>query len=190
MKDNRLARVRNSSRAGFTLLELMAAIAVLGVLVAIGVPSFAEIIRNNRVTTQTNALVTAISIARSEASKRGMPVALCAAADVTQSSCAAVNAATWQFGYILFTDRTGAAGVVNAAAAGDVILQTFEASPASIALTTNNRGYVRFGSTGMPLPVGVDTTFAVQHQQCTGTNRRTIAVDRTGRVRTTKVACT
>ena len=65
---------------GFTLLELMITVAVLAILLSLGVPSFAETIRNNRVAAQTNELVTALSLARSEASKRGMPVSVCAGA--------------------------------------------------------------------------------------------------------------
>jgi len=59
---------------GFTLLELMVAIAVLAILATVGVPSFRALIQNNRVTTQANELVSALSFARTEAVKRGRNV--------------------------------------------------------------------------------------------------------------------
>ena len=38
---------------GFNLLELMAAVAVLGILFSLGVPSFSHMIRDNRVVANT-----------------------------------------------------------------------------------------------------------------------------------------
>src|SRR5688572_11559184 len=42
---------------GFTLLELMAAIAVLGILLGIGVPAFREMLAANRLTSVANEMV-------------------------------------------------------------------------------------------------------------------------------------
>src|SRR5690606_8981645 len=59
--------VARPNAVGFTLLELLTAIAVLGVLLAIGVPAFTETIRTNRLAAQANDVVQALSMARSEA---------------------------------------------------------------------------------------------------------------------------
>lgn len=55
-------------------MELMFTLAVFGVLVGIGVPSFVTIVQNSRTATQTNELVSALNLARSEAIRRGAPV--------------------------------------------------------------------------------------------------------------------
>ncbi len=55
-------RTHIATAKGFTLLELMTAIAVMAVLLSVGVPSFVQIIRNNRITAQTNELVSALNI--------------------------------------------------------------------------------------------------------------------------------
>lgn len=61
---------------GFTLIELMITLAVAAILLTIGVPSFQYIIQGNRVSTQTNDLITGLSTARSEAIRRNREVTL------------------------------------------------------------------------------------------------------------------
>ena len=52
----------------------MVTIAVLAILMTVGVPSFRDLVQNNRVTAQTNELVTALNFARTEAVKRASAV--------------------------------------------------------------------------------------------------------------------
>lgn len=54
---------------GFTLVELMLTLAVAAILMAVAVPSFQQTIMDNRLSTQSNELVTALNYARSEAVK-------------------------------------------------------------------------------------------------------------------------
>jgi type IV fimbrial biogenesis protein FimT len=76
----------------------MITITVLGLLLGLGVPSFINVTRNNRLATQANELVTALSLARSEANKRGLPVSVCA------SSSGAECDGEWTDGWIVFVD--------------------------------------------------------------------------------------
>jgi type IV fimbrial biogenesis protein FimT len=74
------------------------AIAVL--VVTLGVPSLQELIRNNRMVSQANELVTDLNIARSEAIKRGVRVTLCKSSNA--STC--TSDAQWESGWLVFTD--------------------------------------------------------------------------------------
>ena len=55
---------------GFTILELMITLVVLGILTALAAPSFSEMIARNHLTAASNDLIVALLTARSEAVKR------------------------------------------------------------------------------------------------------------------------
>jgi len=63
-------RYRNAER-GFTLIELMVVVAVLAIIATVAVPSFQQIIENNRLATEANRIFSAMSYARSEAVRVG-----------------------------------------------------------------------------------------------------------------------
>lgn len=61
---------------GFTLIELMLTIALLGILLGIAIPTYRDVILNQRLANATNDLHAALSFARSEAVKRNANVVL------------------------------------------------------------------------------------------------------------------
>lgn len=70
-------KVHNAQR-GFTLIELMVVVAVLAIVATVAVPSFQQLIENNRLATESNRILSAISFARSEAVRVGDDVSLTA----------------------------------------------------------------------------------------------------------------
>lgn len=61
---------------GFTLIELMVTIAILAIASAIAIPNFQPIIENAKHRGVVSDLNSSIAFARSEAIKRGIPIAL------------------------------------------------------------------------------------------------------------------
>ncbi|PZO09697.1 MAG: pre-pilin like leader sequence [Lysobacteraceae bacterium] len=97
--------------AGFTLIELMVALAVAAVLTAVALPSFNDLLRGNRVSSTSNNLLTAINLARSEAIKTNRGGGVCASTD--GSTCSTV-ATAWTSGWIVWADldNSGALNLV------------------------------------------------------------------------------
>ncbi|HNS58810.1 MAG TPA: GspH/FimT family pseudopilin [Nitrosomonas europaea] len=102
---------------GFTMIELMLTISIASILLAMAVPSYQSLMRESRLTTQANELMTSLHYARSEAVKRGMRVTICKSSD--GASC--TNGSSWQDGWLIFSDA-GTAGTVDG---GDEVLRIF-----------------------------------------------------------------
>ncbi len=97
--------MKNRSR-GFTLLELMFAVIIAGIILGIGAPAMGDFIRSGRITRAANDVLVAMHYARSEAIKRRIPVVICTSDDAldTTPTCADTDSLT---GWIVFVDSNG-----------------------------------------------------------------------------------
>lgn len=100
---------------GFTLIELAIVVAVAGILLVVGVPALQDMVRNNRLVTETNNLVAHLNLARSEAVKRGFRVAICSSADPEAAVPACDGGTNWDTGWVVFRDDDEDGAVDSAA---------------------------------------------------------------------------
>jgi len=153
---------------GFTLIELMITVAVGGILLSIAVPSFQNIIRENRLATQANELIGSLNLARSEAIRRGINVTV------------TPNGGDWNTGWVVATTDPDTAAALT--------LRTFDAVQTNLSFTGGAALYTY-------LPTGFKSDLASPvHSLCdtttSGKNGRQISVSAMGRPRINTVPYT
>jgi len=140
---------------GISLIELMTTISALAITLTFGVPTFNTVRATIQRGQVAGELISSLTLARSEAARRGVPVTVCAAA-AAAATCATANPPSWPGGWIVFTDVQGDGDrIVNGT---DEIIHraAFDRPAFSLAPPTGStiaRG-VTFRGTGFPDQVG------------------------------------
>ena len=107
-----------SKSQGFTLIELMVVLVIIGVLLSVAGPSMMGLLRSNTVISVNNTVVADLQYARSEAIKRNGPVTMCAADDGVPPC---VVRKDWSTGWIVFAENVPVNGEVDG---GEPILRS------------------------------------------------------------------
>ena len=105
------ARSRNHACAGLTFIEVLVALGVALVLMAVSAPYMMGMYRNASMSTMAHEYLTTLSYARSEAIKRHQRVTVCKSAD--GATC--TTSGGWEQGWIVFVDVDNAAQVADPA---------------------------------------------------------------------------
>ncbi|MEO8806010.1 MAG: GspH/FimT family pseudopilin [Burkholderiaceae bacterium] len=61
-------------RRGFSIIELMVAVAIVGVMLALGIPSMATYLQNSKIGSAAKSYQAGIQLARSEAIRQNLPI--------------------------------------------------------------------------------------------------------------------
>lgn len=158
---------------GFTIVELMVTLLVASVLIAMAGPPFLSSVRNNRILSATNQLVSHLSYARSEA------IRLNTAVNLGRTSS---TPSDWAGGWTVYTD-TGSATGNSAFGGSDVLLRSFEGyDGGTILITPSSAGnqWIAYRSNGTLSEGGSTVLIAVCDDR--GVNYgRLITVSVTGR---------
>ncbi|WP_302172260.1 GspH/FimT family pseudopilin [uncultured Hydrogenophaga sp.] len=121
-----LSHLPSRQQAGVTLIEVLAAILIMGVIVGLGGPSFVQFVQNTRVETRSNAVLQLVNQARGEAAAQRRIVTVCGS--LNGAACNA-TAPAWSTFVVSFLDCNGNGAVdavVAGAACNDRILQSIE----------------------------------------------------------------
>lgn len=140
---------------GVTLMECLVALAIMGILSVLAVPSFRDLLARRTVLVTAEALVDDLRFARTEALKRGGQVSVCSSAN----GLACSQSAVWVEGWIVFVDGGNTAEVDGS----DEILrvQTRQSGMASIASDNpgNDKSSFSFRPLGMASPASQSFKF-------------------------------
>ena len=127
---------------GFTIIELVIAIALVGTLLKLGVPSFVAWVRNAQVRTVADALQNGVRLAQSEAVRRNRSVVLSLTnAQPAQDATAAANGKFWSVQFIpQFGDSTTSPNLfIQGGALTDVASGVAIQGPAAICINSTGR---------------------------------------------------
>ncbi len=164
--------------SGFTFIELIVALVVASILVAMAVPHYQDLAERNRLTSATNDFVGALNLARSTAVTRGKTANLCQSnANISPRSC--TNNVQWDRGYILWISDDNTVGYQ---AGTDELIRAWPGLPNNVRLEEDSSG---IGSLGyVPsgrLDSGSTFNFYVEPANCSGNEARHIEITGAGR---------
>jgi type IV fimbrial biogenesis protein FimT len=167
---------------GFTLVEILMVIALLGVMLVAGMPGFQQFITKTRISGATNEFLGDLSYARSEAATRQVEVAICTSTN--QTACA--SGGDWANGRIIFID-TNADGAVSS---GETVLRVSQAMTSTTVTTTGfgSTDIVRFRPFGGLKPPTAGS-FRLCPTGASGAEGRLLSVATTGRPVISKTTC-
>lgn len=184
------------TQEGFTLIELMMVIVITGVLMTIALPSFSDLIQSNRVTSQANDFITALSSARAEAIRRGAPVCIKRLGTTEKD---------WSSGWETFVDGNSSRTFSNDAnrcstkvkdsSNNDVILQTYGALSGDNTLKsdgTNFKTAIRFNALGVAVDntdTGINDAFSLCRKDNETGKSKQISVSISGIISVTNKTC-
>lgn len=158
--------------SGFTLFELMITMMLIALVMAIGIPSMRDFIKNDRLVTQINTLVGQLAYARSEAVTRHVPVVICAS-NGNLDSCSSAN---WAEGWILFVDADSSSDF----SAGDEMLRQQQPLPSGATLTSSMGFVVTYDSRGFAPGSAGSFSLCDDRKEA---HLKSISISNTGRVR-------
>ena len=179
---------------GFTLIELVVVLALASILVTIAVPSFRGFFQDSRATTESNLLLSALTLARNSAVTQGVPVSVCAA-NTSRTNCAGSNT-DWGQGWLVFTDGGSTPGSLDTNSS-EKVLKIFPAlgKQSTISTGVSFLQYLPEGklnsslipATALNSASMVEMKLAVS--PCTSNRGRDVTVMLTGYASVSKIAC-
>jgi type IV fimbrial biogenesis protein FimT len=170
-------RRNRRARRGFTLIELMLAVLILGILMTIGVPSFTRLIVQNRLTSQANEFISGLNRAKSESIKRAAAVRVISASGDEIFSSSGYRVAT--------SAATGTSLYDVAGTTGGIKISRISAASGTDETSAANRSFAEFNTRG-----GITATGSLMYKVCSVNNTslegRLITVNTVGRIAVTR----
>jgi type IV fimbrial biogenesis protein FimT len=173
-------QIRKHNHLGFSLVELLVSVAILGVLASLAAPSFSDSIKRYRINAIRDDLTGSIQLARAEAIRRGRQVAL-----TRNTGCGVtlVDTNDWSCGWRMVED-TNSNGTITTAER-NLILQTTTVPKGYSVMHTGLGATLIFNIWGQATGVGQKFVLAPP-EGVPGATTTTMCINSGGRIRTLK----
>lgn len=132
----------DTKELGFTLVELMVTVAIVGILAAIAMPNFQSMIQANRIQSAAAEFQAGLALARAEAIKRGGDAKVTIVANSMTGTVA-----NWGSGFSVFYDTTTNAGGGAVPSTSTPLMKTAALDP-NITFSSNTGNYVTYNGLG------------------------------------------
>lgn len=169
-----------SKAAGFTAIELLTVIAIMGVLAALAAPTFAPMIERWRVKQAVEELTSTIYYARSEAIKRGGRVLIQKLPNNTNGCTTASTNQDWDCGWFVCEDTNNN----NTCNATEPVLQRYDA-PTNLQITrTSGAASIKLNRWGLVDGAWLGFSLVPLNKSITDQAARGLCMSSGGRIRT------
>lgn len=186
MKTGFVNRLERHS-AGVTLTELLVVITIVGLLMAMGVPTYRNITDSSRIASEVNGLLGDMQLARSEAVKQGLPVTVC----VSSNGTACLASGNWASGWIIFLDNNGNR-TVDAGPPADVLVKVQAPFSGTDTFVSDNPTAATFNREGFATLTAAGTTYnsaliTLNAATATAASTRCLTLNQLGKMAVQKV---
>ena len=161
-------------------MELIIAMAVGAVLLAMAVPNFSTMLQRNRINSAADQLYASMAVARGEAVKRRTDIRVCP----SQDSASCRNDGDWSDGWLIFHDADSS-GSPSTSEIIKAVPSTSLADGMDIECETEVEDGVTFQATGAAWDSGTSGAFWICHSNSSVSSKE-IAISPSGRIEHSK----
>ncbi len=166
---------------GFTLFELLVALGIAALLVAVGIPNMRAMIMDNRIISEANHFVATINAARSSAVRYQRPAIVCSTANFDAAVPTCSGSTDWSNGWIVWVDKN-----MDATTTADEVIAVSPPVSGSVSMTSGSANRFSYDARGFGTAAADTISFCDDRSGETG---RVIRVNAAGRVHITAAGC-